>query len=102
LPGHNGEAAIERGEFAQRRVTQRARQVIADAGQMAQIGRLAVAPVEPDEDAEDLGVALRCHDRIGGGEAGTVETRPRACSAVGVDDPKFQFGRDGDARIHRQ
>ena len=46
-------------------------------GRCFEIGGLAVAPVEPHEDAEDLGIALRRHDRIGLGESRRASKPPR-------------------------
>ena len=45
-----------------------ARKVALDPRQVAQVVRLAVALVEPGEEAKDLGGALRAHRGIGGGE----------------------------------
>src|SRR5437868_2419112 len=58
----------------QRRVRQRTVQIGPDPGLVAQILRLAVAAVEPGEDAEQLCVSLGGHDRIKPGEAGRIET----------------------------
>ena len=67
---------------------------------MLQIVRLAVALVEPDEDAEDLGVALRRHDGIGLAEGRLVERAGGlARGDIGVDRRLLDLRRDGHARI---
>ena len=64
------------GDRAQRRL---AREIVfeqpPDARDVGEIGRLAVAPPQPREDADDLAVALRRQDRGGAGEGGAVEFR---------------------------
>ena len=73
-------AVIEFAHRGQRRMRERAAQIVADARQVLQVSRLTIAPVEPDEDAEDLGIALRRHDRIGLVEGVAVEA-PALCLA---------------------
>src|SRR5579883_2870960 len=46
-----------------------------DARKMGEILRLAVAPIEPGEYAEDFSRPLRAHRGVGGGEGGDVESR---------------------------
>src|SRR6202049_2302513 len=66
--GHIGGIPI--GEHAERRMRQRALQVIPYARHVAQILRLVVAGVGGGEDAEDFGGALRRQRRVKLGEAG--------------------------------
>ena len=75
-----------------------------DARQVLQIGRLAVAPVEPNEDAEDLRVPLRRHDRIGLARKRSRRNRPlRAAPRHRRRRPCVSIaGGDGDAGIHGQ
>src|SRR6266540_7539488 len=64
---------VPRLERRQRRVAEGALQIAADAGQMAQVLRLAVALVEAGENAEDLRGALGRERRIDHREGGEVE-----------------------------
>src|SRR5579864_8051944 len=69
--GHIGGIPI--GEQAECRMRQRALQIVRYARHVKQVLRLAVAAVEPGENAEDFGRALRRQRRIKLGEAGGVE-----------------------------
>src|ERR1700750_2842194 len=55
------------------RMRQRPLQIAPYAGHMTQILRLAIAPVEPRENAQDLGGALRGHHGIQTFERGGIE-----------------------------
>ena len=90
---------VERAQLGQRRVPRRALQIVTYARQMLQILRLAVAPVEPHENADDLGIALRRHDRIGLVETGAVESRASRLD-IGIDDAGFQLLGNRHARVH--
>src|SRR3546814_16699493 len=59
----------------ERGMAQVALQQTPDAGDMLQVAVLAVAPRQPRENADDLGVALRAEGGIGGGEGATVDQR---------------------------
>ena len=64
-----------------------AHQVGFDPRQVLKVLRLAVAPVEPGENAENLGRALRAENRVGLGKACHVEIRDRrlAHSRIGAE-----------------
>ena len=85
-------ARYQASSWRQRRMRQRALQIAPYARQMTQILRLAVAPLEPGENAEDLGGALRGERGIGAREGRRVEgrvggQRARACSATAARSP---------------
>ncbi len=71
---------------------------------MTQILRLAVAPVEPGEDAEDLGGALRGQRRVEPRESGGVETPVVGAARAGVaaEQRDLQRFRHVDARVLQQ
>src|SRR5882724_782482 len=60
-------------ECRQGRVSQRTTEIGPDPGLVAQILRLAVAPVEPRKGAEQAGVPLRRHDGVELGKARRIE-----------------------------
>src|SRR3546814_9048338 len=62
------------------------------------IARLAIALVQPREDAHDLGVALRPQQRIIG-----LELRTRACCrGIAIEHGALKFGRNIAPRILEQ
>ena len=75
-----------------------------DARQQPQILRLAVAAVEPREKAENLGRALRAHDRIGGGEGAGIEGGIGNGAPAGIEreQPQFEIAGDFAARVLQQ
>src|SRR5260370_33604949 len=74
LPGRNV-LAVPVVERRQRRMRQRTLQVAPYARHVTQILRLAVAPVEPRKDAEDLAGALRRERDVELDELCAVEVR---------------------------
>src|SRR3569832_262053 len=64
---------VPSADASQLRMGQRARQVSPDPRLMAQILRLAVAPVAPGESAKQPRDSLCRHDRVAFGEGGRIE-----------------------------
>ena len=83
---------------------QRTAQVGPDPGLVAQILRLAVAPVEPGEGAEQAGIPLRRHDGVKLGKAGRVELAIGRAARPDVAGQKRQFDLFGnvDPRVLQQ
>jgi len=66
-------AAYQSRNAAERGMSQRPVKVGPDPRLVLEILRLAVAPVEPGEGAEQAGIPLRRHDGVELGEAGRIE-----------------------------
>ena len=75
-----------------------------DPRQVLEVLRLAVALVEAGEDAEDLGGALRGHDRVGPREGRDVEggIGGPPLARIEADQLQLELRRHGHARILQQ
>ena len=85
-------------------MAQAALQIGLDARQVFEIHRFAVTPIQPHENAEDLGGPLCAQNGIGRGEPGHVEIRVAPLAAQGIARQQLEFERlrDLHARILRE
>src|SRR2546428_6070038 len=83
---------------------ERAVQIAVYPRQMTQILRLAVAAVEPREDAQDLGGALRSQRRVEFQKFGGAETGVRGLAGadIAAEQRHLQLLRDVDPGIPEQ
>jgi len=93
-------AVVEFAQLGQRRMRESPPEIVADPRQMLQVSRLTIAPVEPHEQPEDFGIALRRHHRIGLVEGVPVESAHALPGPdIGLNGPLFDRWRNGDARV---